>query len=81
VTNDRDILGHINELVDEEQRLREQRVGHGLDAAAGARLKVVEEQLDQCWDLLRQRRANEEFGRDPNATSSRPVDVVENYEQ
>jgi hypothetical protein len=81
MANDKDILGHINELVEEEERLREQRVGKGLDPEAQARLRVVEEHLDQCWDLLRQRRAHEEFGLDPDDTSERPAPVVENYEQ
>jgi hypothetical protein len=81
MSTDRDILADINKLVEEEQRLLEQRVGHGLDASAHARLRAVEEHLDQCWDLLRQRRAHEEFGLDPNETAARPPDVVENYEQ
>ncbi|MDQ1520859.1 MAG: hypothetical protein QOI55_1932 [Actinomycetota bacterium] len=81
MSTDRDILGDINKLVEEEQRLLEQRVGHGLDPEAQARLRAVEEHLDQCWDLLRQRRAHEEFGLDPSEASVRPADVVENYEQ
>jgi hypothetical protein len=81
VTDDRDILSDINQLVEEEQQLREQRVGKGLDAAADARLQAVEERLDQCWDLLRQRRAHEEFGLGTSDTTVRPPDVVENYEQ
>jgi hypothetical protein len=81
MSNDRDILAHINELVAEEERLREERVGKGLDPEATARLRTVEEHLDQCWDLLRQRRAHEEFGLDPSDTSERSAAVVENYEQ
>ena len=81
MTEDRDILGDINHLVDEEEQLRAQRVGNPLDPAAEARLQAIEERLDQCWDLLRQRRAHEEFGLDPNDSSVRPADVVENYEQ
>ena len=38
-------------------------------------------ELDQCWDLLRQRRALREFGRDPDQAKVRPPKVVENYEQ
>lgn len=71
--NDTSILQHINALVDEEHRLR----GSGGDAA---RLKHVEEQLDQCWDLLRQRRAKREFGDDPAAAQVRDVGTVERYE-
>jgi hypothetical protein len=81
MTDDRDILGEISKLVEEEQRLREQRVGHGLDSSSDARLRAVEAHLDQCWDLLRQRRGREEFGLDPSDTAARSVDVVEEYEQ
>ena len=45
------------------------------------RLAHIEETLDQCWDLLRQRRALREFGRDPDDATVREVDVVEDYEQ
>ena len=44
-------------------------------------LKSVEEALDQCWDLLRQRRAKSEFGADPEAAAVRPVQTVEGYLQ
>ena len=76
--NDDSILNHINELVREEEQLYgknkltlddEQRLNH---------LKV---QLDQCWDLLRQRRALREFGEDPDKAKVRPEKIVENYEQ
>src|SRR5882724_3887053 len=42
---------------------------------------LVKEELDQCWDLLRQRRALREFGRDPDEAKVRPAKIVENYEQ
>jgi hypothetical protein len=38
-------------------------------------------ELDQCWDLLRQRRALREFGADPGKAKVRPKNIVENYEQ
>ena len=81
MTDDRDILDDIGRLVQEEEELRAQRAGQGLDATANARLQHVEERLDQCWDLLRQRRAHEEFGLDPDNTGARPAEIVENYEQ
>jgi hypothetical protein len=81
MADDRDILGDIGRLVEEEERLRAQRAGKGLDDDATARLAAIEVRLDQCWDLLRQRRAHEEFGLDPDDTSARPPGVVENYEQ
>jgi hypothetical protein len=81
MTDDHAILDNISKLVAEEEELRAQRVGRGLDPSGDARLKAIEERLDQCWDLLRQRRAHEEFGLDPDEAGARPVDVVENYEQ
>lgn len=80
--NDADVLNHIDELVAEEHRLLDQGASdHGLDTDGHARLADVKVQLDRCWDLLRRRRAHEEFGLDPDDTSERPADVVENYEQ
>jgi hypothetical protein len=75
--NEPSILHHITELVDEEHRLR--NLGDERDQHA-ARLKHVEEQLDQCWDLLRQRRAKREFGDDPSTAKVRDVGTVERYE-
>ena len=81
--NDEQVLARIEELVAEELRLREGRGegGHPLDRAERERLQQLEEQLDQCWDLLRQRRAREEFGQDPDDASARPTDTVEGYWQ
>ena len=73
---DEDIYQRINTLVDEEKVLRENETPQ--DAT---RLAHIEETLDQCWDLLRQRRALREFGRDPDDAEVRDVDVVERYEQ
>jgi hypothetical protein len=75
--DDKTILKHISALIDEEHKLRE---GAGAAPEQGARLKHVEEELDQCWDLLRQRRARREFGRDPEAATPRDIGTVENYE-
>ena len=72
---DEDLFTRINGLVQEEHQLRE---GGAVDAA---RLRQLEEQLDQCWDLLRQRRAKREFDQDPAEASARPVDTVEHYRQ
>jgi aminoglycoside N3'-acetyltransferase len=73
---DEDIYQRINTLVDEEKALREHE-----SAEAVTRLTHIEETLDQCWDLLRQRRALREFGRDPGEAHVRDVDTVERYEQ
>jgi hypothetical protein len=72
---DTEILQRIQGLVDEEHRLRD---GEEPDAA---RLRHLEEQLDQCWDLLRQRRARREFDQDPTAATARSTDTVEHYQQ
>jgi hypothetical protein len=74
--SDQTILDHITALIDEEHKLR--GAGTAPDDKA-ARLKHVEEQLDQCWDLLRQRRARREFGQDPEAAQPRDIGTVERY--
>jgi len=73
---DEDIYQRITTLVDEEKVLRENESPEDV-----TRLAHVEEMLDQCWDLLRQRRALREFGRDPDEARIRDVDTVERYEQ
>ncbi|GHB16160.1 DUF2630 family protein [Streptomyces chryseus] len=75
-----EILDNITGLVGEERELRERSTRKlGLDNAERARLRSVEIQLDQCWDLLRQRRAKSEFGEDPGKARVRPASEVENY--
>ncbi len=56
-------------------------MGKGLSPAESERLRSVEVQLDQCWDLLRQRRARREFGQDPDEAIVRDPDTVERYQQ
>jgi hypothetical protein len=75
---DQQVLASIKQLVDEEHSLHS---AGALDASAQARLRTVRVELDQCWDLLRQRRALREFGDDPDKAKVRPPQVVENYEQ
>jgi uncharacterized protein DUF2630 len=78
--DDKDVLGRIDELIAEEHRLRSKSVGvPGLTGAERTRLGELEVRLDQCWDLLRQRRAKAEFGDDPNTAHARPADEVEQY--
>jgi hypothetical protein len=76
--NDQSVLSHIDELVKEEERLYAKS---GLTEEDQARLGEVKVALDQCWDLLRQRRALREFGEDPDKAKVRPAKIVENYEQ
>ncbi|MFF7716269.1 DUF2630 family protein [Streptomyces sp. NPDC007988] len=76
-----DLLQTVDALVAEEHRLRNQAPGEGLGPDERARLESVERQLDQCWDLLRRRRASAEAGRDPQQVAPRPIsDEVESYE-
>lgn len=75
---DQSVLGHIDSLVKEEEGLYQKSELSVDDRDRLAKLKV---ELDQCWDLLRQRRALREFGDDPSKAKVRPSDVVENYEQ
>ncbi|MER7107069.1 DUF2630 family protein [Streptomyces sp. NPDC000229] len=71
------ILDHIGALVREEHALRD-RAG-GLTDDERVRLRSLEVQLDQCWDLLRQRRAKSEFGDNPDNATTRPPGEVEGY--
>jgi hypothetical protein len=75
---DESILSRIENLVHEEQHLygRNELSDHDR-----RRLDKIKVELDQCWDLLRQRDARREFGEDPDAAKVRPESVVENYEQ
>ena len=73
--DDASLISRINELVREEQTLQETS-GHDVE-----RLQALEVTLDECWDLLRQRRARREFGLDPNGASVRDEKTVEHYEQ
>ncbi|MET8504271.1 DUF2630 family protein [Streptomyces sp. NPDC004787] len=72
-----EILENIGSLVEEERSLR-QRAG-GLGDEERSRLAELEVRLDQCWDLLRQRRAKAEFGEDPDTAAVRPASEVEGY--
>ncbi len=80
MADDNDTLSRIHDLVAQERELRE-RVVHGqLDPSEEhERLRAIETELDQCWDLLRQRRALRETGGDPSQASVRPGDEVEGY--
>jgi len=70
------VLAHIQELVAEEHRLFEKRA---LNDAESGRLTAIQVELDQCWDLLRQRRALRETGGDVRTAHLRPPEVVEKY--
>ncbi len=75
---DQPVLNHIQRLTSEEKRLYAQRK---LTKADRKQLEHIQVELDQCWDLLRQRRALRDVGVDPNEAEVRPAEVVEKYEQ
>jgi hypothetical protein len=77
--DDQQILSRVHDLVAEEHRLREQTGGLGEDERE--RLAAIERDLDQCWDVLRQRRARREFGENPDDAAVRPQVEVEGYIQ
>ena len=79
--NDDEILLRINALVDEEDQLRSQPDEVRLSEEERARVEQIEVALDQCWDLLRQRRARREFNEDPDAADVRAAQTVEHYQQ
>jgi hypothetical protein len=80
--DDASLLDQINALVHEEHTLREQAQDGRIEGdEEQARLRDLEVQLDQCWDLLRQRRARREFGEDPEGAHVRPAGEVEGYRQ
>jgi hypothetical protein len=80
-TTDQPVLAHIQHLVEEEHRLFEQGERGIIGQMDNRRLAQVQVELDQCWDLLRQRRALRDVGLDPDMAQLRPAQVVENYEQ
>jgi hypothetical protein len=83
--SDESIAARIDKLVNEEKELRaREQADRDDDSSLEAdreRLRAVEVELDQCWDLLRQRRAKEEFDQDPDDAEARSAGTVENYEQ
>jgi len=76
------IIDRINQLAHEEEQLWQRASdGGGLTTDDQQRLKVVGIEIDQCYDLLRQRQARREFGQDPDQAEARPAEIVENYRQ
>ena len=76
--DEKDLISRIHALVDEEHKLRE-----GADHTDDQRTRMakIEADLDQCWDLLRQRRAKRQYGEDPEEAEARPASEVESYLQ
>jgi hypothetical protein len=79
--DDLEVLSRINSLVDEEHHLLSRKTGGSASADEHERLARLEVELDQCWDLLRQRRARRNAGEDPAGASARDENTVEHYKQ
>ena len=78
-SGDTNVLGHINELADEEHQLFEKEASGQATDADRERLKDLGVELDQCWDLLHQRRARRAAGMDPDEAQVRDERTVEGY--
>ena len=79
--DDAQIHGTIEQLVAEEHELWQRESDGEASEADSRRLQQLKISLDQCWDLLRQRRALREAGRDPDSAAARSPEVVERYQQ
>ena len=79
--DDQQVQNRIDELVQEEERLLHAHENEGLSDQEHARLEQVRVQLDQFWDLIRQRRSLRQYGEDPDQASLRDPGTVEDYEQ
>jgi len=79
--DDQQIHDRIEQLVAEEHELWQREASGDAVEADRARLGELKVSLDQCWDLLRQRRALREFGQDPDVAAPRSAETVEGYEQ
>ena len=78
---DTELILHIEKLVQEEHELIQHAEGIGLDEEQRARMKQLEVSLDQCWDLLRQRRGRRHAGLNPDEAQVRDEAIVEHYQQ
>jgi hypothetical protein len=79
--DDRELLHTIEKLVSEEHELMQEAEEGQLDDTKHSRMREIEVRLDQCWDLLRQRRARREFGLNPDEATVRDPGTVEHYQQ
>jgi hypothetical protein len=80
--DDKEIMTRISGLIETEHELRGQLAEGTLSSEQEReRLRSAEEALDQCWDLLRQRRARRQYGENPDEAAARPAPEVEGYQQ
>ncbi len=77
---DDDVIAQIDRLIEEEHRLRATAVEE-LSPDDQERIEQLDVRLDQCWDLLRQRRAKRAAGQDPDDARVRSPEIVEHYRQ
>ena len=77
--DDQDVIGRINEIAHEEHGLWEKEGRGETSEAEQERLRELGVTLDQCWDLLHQRRARRSAGLDPDDASVRDPRTVEGY--
>ena len=78
---DTEIVSEIHKLMQQEHALERSHDGSEMSGQEQDKLHRIEETLDQCWDLLRQRRARRAAGQDPDAAEVRPKSIVEGYRQ
>jgi len=78
---DQGVMASISQLSDEEHELWRREADGSASDDDRARLRQLEVELDQCWDLLRQRRARRHAGLDPDEATVRDADTVEGYRQ
>ena len=79
--DDAKILSRINELAREEHQLFERESRPNVSDADRERLRQIQVTLDQCWDLLRQRRARRDAGLSPDEAKVRSEKIVEGFQQ
>ena len=79
--DDHELIERIGQLVDEEHQLERHAASGGASEEQQQRLRSLEVRLDQCWDLLRQRRARRHAGQSPDSAAVRPESTVEGYRQ
>ena len=77
--DDKQILAEINKLAERERELYKKEEADGVTDDERAQMRKIEVTLDQCWDLLHQRRARRSAGLDPDAASVRDANTVEKY--
>lgn len=78
VMKDKSIIKYIEQLIEEEQNMYSKE---DIENKERDRLNKIKVELDQCWDLLRQRRALRNAGKNPDDAKTRDSDTVENYKQ